>query len=185
MVARLICLFALACPVMTLAAEPAGDWPSWRGPNRDGISKETGLLDQWPEGGPELLWRVDGKLGKGYSSIAIADGKIFTIGKRDHQAELIALDLRDGKELWSTPVGGGDPNCTPTVDEGLVYALSREGELVCCEAEDRQGSLEKKLPQRFWRKDDVRLGLQRIASRGWRPFDLHARIPRSHHRQTR
>ena len=118
-----------------LAAEGQSDWPSWRGPNRNGISTETGLLDTWPEEGPKLLWRIDKALGSGFSSVAIADGRIFTVGKRQGEAQLIALDLKDGKELWSARVGGGDPNCTPTVEDGLVYALGREGDLVCCEAE--------------------------------------------------
>ncbi len=132
---RFVCLVWLVCPSLSWAADKAqSDWPGWRGPNRDGISLEKGLLDTWPEGGPELLWRVDKTLGKGFSSVAMADGRIFTIGKRGREAELIALDENGGKELWSAPVGGGDPNCTPTVDDGLVYALGREGDLVCCEA---------------------------------------------------
>lgn len=117
------------------AAENDAAWPSWRGPNRDGISTEKGLLDTWPEGGPKLLWRVDDVLGKGYSSVAISGGKIFTLGKRRGDAELIALDLENGKELWATRVGGGDPNCTPTVDGDLIFALGREGDLVCCDAD--------------------------------------------------
>jgi outer membrane protein assembly factor BamB len=131
------CCFAilLASPVLCFSQEKKTDWPGWRGPNRDGISTETGLLATWPEDGPELLWRIDNALGNGYSSVAIAEGKIFTIGKRMGEAQLIALNLADGKELWAARVGGGDPNCTPTVDEGLVYALGREGDLVCCEAE--------------------------------------------------
>jgi outer membrane protein assembly factor BamB len=128
-------LILLACPVLTFGQEKKTDWPSWRGPNRDGISTETGLLDAWPAEGPELLWRIDNALGGGYSSVAIADGKIFTIGKRRGDAELIALNLADGKELWAARVGGGDPNCTPTVEEGRVYALGSEGDLVCCDAE--------------------------------------------------
>ncbi len=131
---RYCCLFALASPALVWAADQKTDWPSWRGPNRDGISTETGLLDTWPEEGPKLLWRVDNVLGKGYSSLAIADGRIFTIGNRMGDAKLIALNLADGKELWTARVTGGDPNCTPTVDDGLVYALGREGNLICCEA---------------------------------------------------
>ena len=131
---RFVCLLCIVCPSLAWAADAKSDWPGWRGPNRDGISLEKGLLDSWPEGGPQLLWRVDKTLGNGYSSIAIADGRIFTIGKRGREAELIALDLKNGKELWSARVGGGNPNCTPTVDDGLVYALGREGDLVCCEA---------------------------------------------------
>ena len=66
---------------------PSHDWPSWRGPQRDGKSTETGLLDHWDDNGPPRAWRIDG-LGKGYSSVTIANGKIFTMGKRPQkQAE--------------------------------------------------------------------------------------------------
>ncbi|MBM84258.1 MAG: polyvinylalcohol dehydrogenase [Planctomycetaceae bacterium] len=112
----------------------AGDWPSWRGPNRDGISSETGLLTEWPEGGPKLLWQVDG-LGGGYSSLAIADGKIYTMGRQGGGTHLIALNQKEGEKLWATSVGGGNPNCTPTVDGSLVYALGRDGDLVCADAQ--------------------------------------------------
>lgn len=132
---RIFCFLLAVTPLVSWAADRQSDWPSWRGPNRDGISTETGLLDSWPEGGPKLLWRVDKILGNGYSSVAIANGKIFTIGKRGKEAELIALNLEDGKELWSARVGGGNPNCTPTVEGDLVYALGRDGDLVCCEAD--------------------------------------------------
>lgn len=128
----LLCL----CFLMTsqlLQAASGNDWPSWRGPSRDGIAvAETGLLTEWPDEGPTLKWQTDG-LGRGYSSIAIADGRIFTMGKRKGGCELIALDLKDGHELWSAPVGGGNPNCTPTVEGRRVYALGREGELVCAD----------------------------------------------------
>ncbi|MCA9069068.1 MAG: PQQ-binding-like beta-propeller repeat protein [Planctomycetaceae bacterium] len=132
---RIFCFLLATSPLLSWGADRKSDWPSWRGPNRDGISTETGLLDSWPKDGPKLLWRVDKVLGNGYSSVAIADGKIFTIGKRGRDAELIALNLQDGKELWTSRVGGGNPNCTPTVDGDLVYALGRDGDLVCCDTD--------------------------------------------------
>jgi outer membrane protein assembly factor BamB len=111
-----------------------GDWPQWRGPNRDGVSTERGLLDQWPENGPPLLWQAKG-LGGGYSSVVVADGRIFTMGKRDGKESLIALSTSDGNVLWATPLGGGsDPNCTPTVEGDRVYAVALQGDLVCAEA---------------------------------------------------
>src|SRR5262249_28679750 len=110
-----------------------GDWPQWRGPNRDGVCHETGLLTKWPEEGPPPLWQVEG-LGKGYSSVAIHGGRIFTLGEiKGVGTVLMALAQKDGKPLWKTPVGGGSPNCTPTVDGNLVYGLGRDGDLVCCE----------------------------------------------------
>ena len=111
----------------------AAEWPQWRGPKRDGICTETGLLQAWKGSGPPILWSGTG-LGKGYSSVAIAGGKIFTMGDRGKGAHLIALDLEKGKELWATKVGGGEPNSTPTVDRDLVFALGRDGDLLCAEA---------------------------------------------------
>ncbi len=121
----------------------AKDWPTWRGPERNGICTEEGLLQSWSEDGPKLLWQAE-DLGKGYSSVAIVDGKIFTLGSRKGGCDLIALDVNGGKELWSTRIGGGNPNCTPTVDGDRVYALSRQGELACVNADS--GKL-------MWQKD--------------------------------
>ncbi len=129
-----------------LAAKP--EWPTWRGPQRNGISTETGLLDQWPAGGPKLLWRVKG-LGRGFSSIAIAGGKIFTMGQRRRSTYLICLNLTDGKEIWATDCGGGSPNCTPTVDDGLVYALGRNGTLLCVKAENGSHVWQKEFRKDF------------------------------------
>ena len=130
-----------AAAVNNLAAEEAkkGEWSRWRGPNNDGISLETGLLDSWPTDGPPLAWRVKG-LGSGYSSVSIAGGKIFTLGKKQGRTNLIARNVADGAPIWETAVGsGGNPNCTPTVDGELVFGLTLGGDLFCCQASD--GSL--------------------------------------------
>ncbi|HEV3025875.1 MAG TPA: PQQ-binding-like beta-propeller repeat protein [Pirellulales bacterium] len=125
-------LAAAAC-LACEAFAAQGDWPQWRGPNRDGVSTETGLLDHWPEKGPPLAWQAKG-LGGGYSSVAVADGSIFTMGKRDGKECLIALSAKDGVVLWATPLGGAsDPNGTPTVDGERVYAVGLQGDLVCAE----------------------------------------------------
>ena len=111
------------------------DWPTWRGPNRNGISPETKLLAEWDEEGPPLAWRVE-SLGKGYSSVAVAGDLIYTLGAKRGGCLLMAVSRKDGSEVWSTQVeGGGNPNCTPTVHEGLVYALGRQGALLCANAE--------------------------------------------------
>ena len=116
-----------------------GEWPRWRGPNGDAISPETGLLSSWPEEGPPLAWRTKG-LGDGYASVAIADGKIFTMGRKGGKNEIIAINVDDGEILWHTPIGGGGgPNCTPTVDGDLVFGVSLDGDLACCKTSD--GSL--------------------------------------------
>jgi len=134
-IATLLCLL----PSLTFAAT-LGDWPQWRGPNRDGKSADTGLKHTWGEEGPPLVYRVKG-LGIGFASVSMADGRIFTMGDRDGQQCLIALDQETGKELWATKVGGGFTNtgyhgarCTPTIDDGRVYALGTSSDLVCCEA---------------------------------------------------
>jgi outer membrane protein assembly factor BamB len=118
------------------------DWPQWRGPNRDDVSKETGLLKQWPEGGPKRVWLFE-NAGHGYSGPSIVAGKLFTIGTRDNAEILLALDANTGKELWFAKLGGvlennwgGGPRGTPTVDGNHVYALSGRGNLVCATVAD-------------------------------------------------
>jgi outer membrane protein assembly factor BamB len=116
----------------------AEDWPQFHGPGRDSICRETGLLSEWPEGGPKLLWKLQG-LGLGYSNVSIAGGKIFTMGdqQRDDQGQsqfVVAYDLATRKKLWATRVGEpftGGPRCTPTVSGQLLYALGTDGGLVC------------------------------------------------------
>lgn len=91
---------------VALAQVPAkvGDWPQWRGPNRDGISQETGLLREWPTDGPKVVWQVD-SVGVGYSSIIIKDGRIYTQGDLDGVEHVIALDAADGKVVWAVQPG--------------------------------------------------------------------------------
>ena len=87
---------------------------------RDGISGETGLQSQWPEGGPKLIWQVNG-LGNGFSSVAISNGRIISMGKVDGSVSVIALNQKDGSKLWQTPISdGNNPNCTPTIDDGFT-----------------------------------------------------------------
>jgi outer membrane protein assembly factor BamB len=117
------------------------DWPQWRGPNRDGICSETGLLKSWPADGPKLLWEITG-LGPGYSSMSIVDGRLYTMGDISLDSEktqcVLAYDLATHNRLWTAKVGpkhnDGGPRCTPTVDEGLIYAIGTSGDLVCVDA---------------------------------------------------
>lgn len=117
----------------------AADWPQWRGPERNGKSAETGLLREWKEGGPPLAFKATG-LGTGFSSVAVAGGRIFTIGDRDGAQRVQALEVGSGKALWQAPIGPiwedeyAGSRSTPTVDGDRVYALSTEGELFCLEA---------------------------------------------------
>jgi outer membrane protein assembly factor BamB len=135
--AVLFVLFVLASQAM---AQTAAIWPQWRGPNRDGISKETGLLKQWPAEGPPLVWKAAGA-GRGYSSFSIADGKLFTMGLRGDREFVVAFDVATGKEAWATAHGsafrndrGDGPRGTPTVDGDRVYALGGDGQLSALEA---------------------------------------------------
>lgn len=120
---------------LALLEAERGNWPRWRGPNNDGISQEKGLLAKWPAEGPPLLWKASG-LGAGYSSVSVADGKILTMGGGDGTS-LTCRDAKDGAEIWTTKIGGGgDPNCTPTVDGDLVFGVSKDGDLACCKTAD-------------------------------------------------
>ena len=136
-------MLSVAVVILCLAAETlaqtSADWPQWRGPNRDGISKETGLLKQWPAEGPRLVWKATGA-GAGYSSFAVANGRLFTMGLRGAQEFVVAFDVGTGKEVWATPHGkafkndrGDGPRGTPTVDGDKLYALGGSGDLSCLE----------------------------------------------------
>ena len=141
--------FAVLSCLSSLCFSQDLDWPQWRGPNRDGISTETGLLDRWPDGGPKELWRTRG-LGRGFASVSIADGKIFSLGRFRGQTHIVAMDVADGKVLWTVPVGGGgNPNCTPTVDGELVFGLSHRGDLLCADVNTGQAVWKKSLPKDF------------------------------------
>jgi len=132
----LACLFALALPVL------ASDWPQWRGPNRDDISRDTGLLSTWPKEGPRLLWTFD-DAGIGYSGPAIVGKTLYTLGGDGKKEFVFALDLTTQKKLWSTEVGpffahgnGDGPRSTPTIDGDNLYCLTGHGELLCVATKD-------------------------------------------------
>jgi outer membrane protein assembly factor BamB len=115
----------------------AADWPQWRGPARDGISSETGLLNAWPAGGPPLVWKTQG-LGEGYSSFSVVGNRLYTQGQQGDQEFVLAFDTSTGKQVWKTPSGrafreerGHGPRGTPTIDGNRLYALSGDGMLVC------------------------------------------------------
>jgi outer membrane protein assembly factor BamB len=116
------------------------DWPQWRGPNRDGRSSETGLLKDWPAGGPPVAWRASGA-GEGYSSFAVADGRLYTLGARGPTEYVIAFDANSGKRLWESENGrrfendrGSGPRATPTVDGDRLYAFGASGDLSAVDA---------------------------------------------------
>ncbi len=151
----LIAFALLANPSTGMAGEIA-DWPQFRGPDGNGLCEETGLLKEWTGPGPEMLWKVEG-LGKGYSTVSIADGRLLTMGDRSgsdgkESQYVIALDLETQKELWATPVGpphSDGPRCTPTIDGPRAYALGTSGDLVCLSTTDGKLLWSKSLTDDF------------------------------------
>ena len=137
--------FVLAVGAVILAQAPSAtvtDWPQWRGPDRTGISKETGLLKQWPAGGPTRLWRVT-NLGEGYGSLSIKGERIFVQMIVGRQSVVASLDRSNGRIVWQKPLGaagsndrGSGPRGTPTVDGDRLYALSENGDLACLRIAD-------------------------------------------------
>ena len=126
----------------SVAKTTAGDWSQFRGPDRSDVSKETGLLKQWPASGPKKVWMSD-KGGLGYSGFSIVGGTLFTMGARDSAEFVIALDAATGAEKWSAEIGkllennwGNGPRATPAIDGDRVYAMSGQGSLACLSAKD-------------------------------------------------
>jgi outer membrane protein assembly factor BamB len=123
---------------LTGAAQVAtGDWPQWRGPDRSGLSRETGLLADWPSSGPKLVWSAT-NLGAGYGSIATSGDRIFVQGTRNRQSIVVALNRDTGQSAWSKALGpageneqGSGPRGTPTVDGDRLYVLTESGDLAC------------------------------------------------------
>jgi outer membrane protein assembly factor BamB len=117
---------------------PGGNWPQFRGPSRNGVSGETGLLQSWPTAGPAKVWTAPG-VGTGFSSVSIANGRILTMGDRRDGQYVTALDEETGKPLWSTKVGNRydddypGSRSTPTQDGALAYVVTTDGELVAIE----------------------------------------------------
>lgn len=122
-------------------APGSNEWFQFRGPNRDGVSAEVGLLQEWPSGGPPQLWKATA-IGTGYSAISVSGTRGFTMGEAGGKAYVVALNLADGKVLWKTEVGkagdpdnrGAGPRSTPATDGTLVFALSHYGEITCLQA---------------------------------------------------
>jgi len=131
----------------------ATNWPSWRGELRDGVTKETGLLQEWPSDGPNKLW-VSDQAGLGYSGFTIQDGILFTMGAFDKSESLLAFNANSGKKLWSLKVGelltngwGDGPRMSPSVSGKKVYALGGKGNLVCVDIKSGKKLWQKSLVQ--------------------------------------
>ncbi|MGA2656269.1 MAG: PQQ-binding-like beta-propeller repeat protein [Verrucomicrobiota bacterium] len=139
----IFCVALTLGPALVLGlTQPAlgNDWPQWRGPNRNGISQESGWLATWAPEGPKRLWEAS--VGVGYSSFAVSEGRLYTMGNVAEKDTVFCLDALTGKLLWKYeyPCSSKDPNgyrgtrCTPTVDGDRVYTLSRLGHFFCLDS---------------------------------------------------
>jgi outer membrane protein assembly factor BamB len=152
-----VILFALV--FFGAASSLADDWPQWRGPKRDGTSREIGLLKSWPNEGPKLLWQVKG-LGGGYSTPVVAKDRLYLVLNEGVENEFVkCLSVADGKQEWSTRIGKvGELNQRPsypgarstaTIDGDFIYAMSSDGDLVCLEADNGKIKWQKNVRTEF------------------------------------
>ncbi len=147
--------FVLATTLTVMAA----DWPQWRGPQRNGTSMETGLLQDWPTEGPKLNWKVD-DAGSGYSTPAVVGGRVYLLGNEGLENEFVAaINASDGKRIWTTRIGNvGNPKqnpsfpaarSTPTVEGEFLYALGSDGDVACLETKSGKLVWQKNLRADF------------------------------------
>jgi len=162
----LLCLCFSAVSVARFASSAAStsDWPQWRGPQRDGISRESGLLKEWPSQGPKLLWQVD-DIGDGYSTPSVVGTRIYLMSNRGMDNEFVqALSTQNGKPVWTTRIGNvgntqdflyAKARSTPTVDGDFIYALGSDGDLVCLEARSGKIRWQRSLRKEFGGKPGI------------------------------
>jgi outer membrane protein assembly factor BamB len=143
-----------SAPPNTVPSGPA-DWPQLRGPERNGVSKDTGLIKQWPSSGPQRAWSIS-NLGEGFGSIAIKGDRIFVQGTKEDLSVIFCLNRADGKTVWSAGLGrkvnegrGNGPRSTPTVDNDRVYVLTENGDLACLRAPDGSPVWRKNILKEF------------------------------------
>ncbi|QVL30359.1 PQQ-binding-like beta-propeller repeat protein [Telmatocola sphagniphila] len=131
----------------------AQDWPQFRGPHRDGVSPDKGLLKEWPKDGPEVVWKCS-DLGVGFSSVAIQGDRIYTMGDLKDGCYVFGIDRAKGTLLWKKLIGkaGGNyvgPRCTPTADGDSVYALGQFGDFVCLDSKTGEERWKKNIGKDF------------------------------------
>ncbi|HYV27221.1 MAG TPA: PQQ-binding-like beta-propeller repeat protein, partial [Candidatus Eisenbacteria bacterium] len=148
-----------ALAIVSVFSASANDWPQWRGPQRDGISQEKGLVKEWPKDGPKLQWKVT-DVGSGYSTPAVVGGRLYLLGNDGVENEFVeALDAKDGKRIWQKHIGKvGKPKqqpnfpaarSTPTVEGEVLYALGSDGDLACIEISNGNVRWQKNLQTDF------------------------------------
>jgi outer membrane protein assembly factor BamB len=156
--ARALMIAAMSASCDWVSSSCAADWPQWQGPNRNAMSKEQGLLKEWPAGGPPLARKIKG-LGGGDSAPSIADGRIFGMGNRGGKEVVWALSETNGQGLWEMPLGDAfqqgpsqskeGPGCTPTVDGDRLYVLGMGGNLACLQVADGKIVWQKSVTKDF------------------------------------
>jgi outer membrane protein assembly factor BamB len=155
-----VSLLSIALGAIWLSQQlQADDWPQWRGPQRNGVSKETGLQKQWPKDGPKLLWKLT-DAGSGYSTPSVVGDRLYLLANEGADSEFVqARSVNDGKSVWRTPLGkvGANPpqmsflgaRSTPTVDGQSLYALGSDGDLACVEVGSGKIRWQKNLRTEF------------------------------------
>ncbi len=194
MVAMILVMVIASVPPFVTADEPVTDnvrvavgsragassWPNWMGKRHDGISLEAGWSTDWPETGLEVIWERE--IGIGFSSISIAEGRLFSMGHEDGNESVFCLDQRTGKTIWSHTYPSelvdnlyeGGPGATPTIDGDRVYTVGKEGQLICFRVatgeiiwqRDLQADLEVGLPEWGFNGSPFILGDQLILEAG-------------------
>lgn len=132
----ILTVFLASFTFLTTQAQPS-DWHQWRGPNRNGLSAETGWQSKWSPPGPRRVWQV--RVGQGYSGVAVVGNKAYTLGNANGQDTLFCLNTANGNVIWQYKYNCasgdyGGPRATPAVSKGKVYLLSREGLAICLDA---------------------------------------------------
>lgn len=157
-------LTLIALTAIVVSPSGADEWTQFRGPSGHGVSAETGLLKSWPEGGPPMLWKIEG-CGMGYSSVTFDGDLMFTMGDLNIDGEeeqyMMAYDLTTRERVWQTKVGPkhrDGSRCTPTYDDGRVYGIGTSGDLLCADA---------KTGEKIWSKSFERDFGGKMMS-GWR-----------------
>ena len=158
-----IIAFLIICLLLYGGVSVAGasDWPQWRGPDKDGISRETGFLKEWPDGGPQVLWRVP--LGEGFSGISVVGGRAYTMFSEGDDEFVVCLNASNGEEIWRfrsdinyiESMGGNGPRATPTIDGELLFTVTAQGKLYALNTKngekvwshDLQGEFGSKIPR--------------------------------------
>ena len=138
LVKMICCVLSVFVSLSSAAEAERWDWPQFHGPNRDNVSRETGLLKRWPTEGLRLLWTAQG-IGEGFSTVAVAGGLVYTTGNIGDHTVITAITV-GGKRAWTANNGPAyrrdkpGTRSTPTIDDGRLYHENADGDVVCLDA---------------------------------------------------